>query len=404
MHAPRLSLSTLVTLLAATLVPAGDWARFRGPNGTGVSDDKDVPVKWSDDDVVFKTKLPGVGHSSPIVVKDRVYVQAATKAERLLLCHDANTGKLINPKGSHASATPCSDGERVYCVFWDGKRVALHAYGLDGKPAWKVDLGSFVSQHGPGFSPVVVEGKVIVNKDQDGAAELLAFDAKTGKRAWRVERPPFRACYSTPFVLGEGDARQLIVTSTAGITAYDPDSAKELWNYTWSFPGMALRTVASSVVADGMVFGFAGDGSGARGMIGVRLGGKGDVTKTNLVWSRDDARATPYVPTMVAYQGHLYGVLDEGQAICFDTKTGKEVWKARLTSSAISASPLLIDGKVFIFAEKGDAYVLAPTPEGLKVVARNKVGEPVMATPAVANGRLYVRGEGHLICIGKKAS
>ncbi|MFO0876567.1 MAG: PQQ-binding-like beta-propeller repeat protein [Gemmataceae bacterium] len=407
-------LPPLLVLLLASTAPAADWTRFRGPNGTGVSDDRDVPLPWTDDHVLFRIKLPGVGHSSPIVVKNRLLYQAATKSDRLLVCHDAETGKeqwtalvpgsvgkIQNPKGSLASSTPCSDGEHVFAVFWDGKRVLLHAYTLEGKLVWKHDLGPFTSQHGPGFSPVVVDGRVFVNNDQDGAANLLAFDARTGKPLWEVERRAFRACYSTPFILEEPNGKQLLVTSTAGVTAYNPANGKELWTYAWSFSRMPLRTVASCIVSDGHIFCCAGDGSGDRNMIAVKLGGKGDVTRTNLTWSRDRARATPYVPSLVAYQGHLYGVLDEGQAFCLEAVSGKEVWKSRLAAN-VSASPLLINGAVLVTSEKGEVFTFSPTPAGLKVVSRNRLDDTILATPAVANGRLYFRGETHLIAIGKK--
>src|SRR5262249_27077389 len=150
---------------------------------------------------------------------------------------------------------------------------------------WRRDLGSFKSQHGPGHSPMVYDGKVIVADDQDGAAALFAFDAKTGNPAWKAERKAFRACYSTPLVLESACAKpQLLGASTAGITGYDPQNGSEIWSYTWSFAKKPLRTVGSPIVCDGVVLAQSGDGDGSRHMIAVRLGGKGDVTKTNLAW------------------------------------------------------------------------------------------------------------------------
>lgn len=409
MH-PR-SIAALVVLLATLGPLTADWSRFRGPNGTGTAAGKDIPLSWTEKDVVFRATLPGKGHSSPIVVKDRVFLLSATAGERLVLCLDANTGKEVwakkapgaagktHPKSSLASATPCSDGERVYCVFWDGKNNGLFAFTMSGDLVWDRDLGPFVSQHGQGFSPVVVDGRVIVNVDQDGSAVLRAFDAKTGKSAWEAERKAYRACYSTPFVLEQNAERQLIVTSTAGITAYQPGDGKELWTCAWAFPGKPLRTVASSVIADGLVFGCSGDGNGDRAMMAVRLGGKGDVSKANVAWTKD--QGTPYVPTLVAHDGHLYGVLDSGQAVCFEAKTGAQVWRSRLAGS-VSASPLLIENRVHVYDEKGDGYVFAASPKGLEVLGKSAVGEDVYATPAVANGRLYVRGAKSLICVGKK--
>jgi outer membrane protein assembly factor BamB len=415
MHLRRCLLLLLAATLAAGLLPAADWTRFRGPNGTGIADDKGVPIKWTDKEVLWKTPLEGTGHSSPIVVKGKVYVLTATRTERLLVCLDGVSGKKLwskaaagrvahtHAKSSLASATPCSDGERVYCVFWDGKRVGLFAYDLEGEQVWKRDLGAFTSQHGPGFSPIVHDGKVFVNNDQDGSAVLQAFHAKDGKPAWEVKRPAFRACYSTPFIHEQGPAGpELVVTSTAGVSAYNPADGTEVWKFTWSFTGMALRTVGSSLVADGMAIAYSGDGSGLRNMIGIKLGGKGDITKGNPVWEKDTARNTPYVPCVIAYQGHLYAMNDDGAAICYETKSGAEKWRKKLIAEEVSSSPVLIDGKVYVAAVNGDVLVFPATPEGCTPLARNRLGELVRATPAVANGRLYVRGGKHLFCIGKR--
>jgi outer membrane protein assembly factor BamB len=423
MHVRPLGLFLALTLCALTPHnPAlGDnWPRFRGPNGTGISTDNKVPVKWSArDGILWKTALPGTGHSSPIVWGERVFLQSANGKERLLLCLDTNKGKILWSKAvpgkvahTHrfntlASSTPATDGDRVYAVFWDGTSVGLYAYDFKGNLVWQQDLGRFTSQHGPGFSPIVHNGKVIVNNDQDGSAVVQAFEAKTGKKAWSATRTAFRACYSTPFLLSQAlttvtpdPKAQLIVTSTAGITAYDPANGKEIWKFTWSFPGMALRTVGSSVAADGMVFAASGDGSGLRSMIGVRAGGKGDITRGNPVWNREKDRDTPYVPTLLAWGGHLYATRDDGFALCYSAKTGKELWRARLGAS-VSASPILIDGKVYAVDEKGTVHVFEASPAGYKSLGRNPLGETVYSTPAVANGQLYIRGKNHLYCIGK---
>lgn len=405
----------LLTLLLATPL-AADWPRFRGPDGAGTSADKDVPVRWAANNVLFKAKLPGAGHSSPIVVGDRAILLSATDDERLVICLDAKTGKQkwvkkvpgqlgkTHAKSSLASSTPCSDGKQVYCVFWDGNNVGLYAYDLDGKLAWEADLGPFKSQHGPGFSPMLYQdGKaslVIVNNDQDGSARLMAFGTADGKLKWQKERKAYRACYSTPLLhkAGKGET-QLIVTSTAGLTGYAPATGEELWAYTWQFPVKPLRTVGSTVVAGGMAFACGGDGDGSRAMVAIKLGGTGDVSKTATVWSLESQ--TPYVPTILAKGDHLYTVNDDGTAICRVAKTGEVKWRQRLTESAVSASPVLIDGKVYVLSEKGEVFVFEATPDGYKPLAKNSVGEAVMSSPAVANGRLYVRGSGHLFCIGK---
>jgi outer membrane protein assembly factor BamB len=393
-----------ILLLILPLMLAADWTRFRGPNGTGVSDDTTIPTAITAETILWKVELPGGGHSSPIVVGKRIYLAASTAKARMLLCYDTN-GKLlwkreapgglgkIHPLSSLASSTPCSDGERVYIVFWDGKNVSLHAYEQDGTPVWNRDLGPFKSQHGPGFSPVVYDGKVIVNNDQDGKAELLAFEAATGKPAWKVAHKAFRACYSTPIV-HEG---QLLVTTTAGLTAYDLSKGEKKWSYEWKFPVKPLRTVGSSVLAGDIIVLPSGDGDGSRNMIGVKLP-KGDQSPT-LAWQLDSS--TPYVPTALVNGDYLYTVFDDGFAICRKARTGKEVWRARLTGK-VSASPVLINGKIYAFGERGEVTIFEARPDKYVPVFRGKMGENIMASPAVADGRLYVRGVTHLFAIGAK--
>jgi outer membrane protein assembly factor BamB len=400
-------------LCLATAALAGNWPRFRGPNGTGTAEDKDIPVTFSDTQgVLWKTALPGHGNSSPIIWGDRLFVQSATEdaKERMLLCLDVKDGKVLwsksmpgsraalHKKSSYASSTPATDGERVYALFWDGKGLALHAFDFQGNALWKCDLGAFSSQHGAGASPMICQDKVILNNDQDGSAALVAVDAKTGKIAWEAKRPAFRTCYSTPFLLEKTDAGpQLIVSSTAGITSYNPQTGAENWNWVWTFNGMALRTVGSPITAEGLIIATSGDGSGLRHMVAVKAGGKGDVTHENLAW--ENKRDFPYVPTMLTSGENLYFVTDAGLAGCCTAKSGIRIWSERL-SSGFSASPVLIDGKVYACAEDGDVFVFPATPS-FALLAKNSLGEPIAATPAVANHRLYIRGKDHLFCIGK---
>src|SRR5262249_49315479 len=178
-------------------------------------------------------------------------------------------------KNSTASSTPATDGKRVYALFWDGTEIGLFAFDFNGTQLWKRGLGRFVSQHGPGVSPMVVGDKVILPNDQDGTSVLVAVDAKSGQIAWEVPRKAFRTCYSTPFVLEKpGAAPELIVASTAGITSYQPQSGTENWHWPWTFSGMALRTVSSPIFSQGLIFANSGDGSGARDTVAVQPGGR----------------------------------------------------------------------------------------------------------------------------------
>jgi outer membrane protein assembly factor BamB len=412
-------LAIVIVLPACGLAGAGDWPRFRGPNGAGIAADKDVPIKWTEENILWKTPIPGVGHSSPIVCKGRVFLQSASEdsGERWLLCLDAGKGEILwktrspggrakkHPLNSFASSTPASGGERVYAAFWDGRAIHLGAYGFtDGKPVWEKNLGSYTSQHGFGHSPILVDGKVILANDQDGVSNLLAFDAASGDKLWQTERTPYRACYSTPIVHDKPDGgKELIVASTAGITSYNPADGKANWWYTWKFPGMPLRTVSSPILAGNLVIATSGDGSGDRGVIAVKLGRQGDVTDTNLVWKNGQKRYFPYVPCLLTLGSHLYSVSDTGWAYCHVAQTGEEIWRDQLCKDGFTASPILVDGKIYAVAKNGVVHVFEAAPK-FKLLARNRIGEAVSSTPAVSDNRLFLRDETHLLCIGKRAA
>lgn len=409
-------LAFLVLLPGCRVAGAGDWPRFRGPNGTGIANDKDLPVKWTEQNVLWKTPLPGIGHSSPIVCKGRIFLQSASEdgSERWLLCLDALKGDIlwkkpaagqnahIHGSNSLASSTPATDGERVYAAFWDGRAIHLGAYDFkDGKPIWEKNLGGFKSQHGFGHSPMLIDGKVILANDQDGSSHLLAFDAKSGSKVWQTERKPYRACYSTPFIHAKPDGgKELIVASTAGITGYNPADGKPNWWYTWKFARMPLRTVGSPIVAGNLVIATSGDGNGDRDIIAVQLGGKGDVSADHLVWENRKNYPLPYVPCLLAHGDYLFSVHDKGVASCHLARTGEEVWRRERLDSGFTASPILVDGKVYAVSQRGSVFVFEAAPE-LKLLAQNSIGEAVSSTPAVADNCLFIRGERHLFCIGK---
>lgn len=412
----RTAFAAVLALVAVTSSSADNWPRFRGPNGTGVAADKDVPVQWTEDKgILWKLPLPGQGNSSPVVWGDRLFVQTAPPGgrERQLICVSASTGKLLwsrsvpaakartHKYNTLASSTPATDGERVYAAFWDGANIQLAAYDVDGRPVWDRNLGSFTSQHGAGASPVVYQDKVYFANDQDGTSTLYAFDSRSGKTVWQASRPAFRACYSAPFLVKKtGHRPELLVVSTMAITSYEPHSGRVNWNYEWKFSAkMPLRTTGSAIVDDGMLFACSGDGGGDRHMIAVRLEGAGPRTKAELAW--ENKRDFPYVPTILKRGAYLYFVNDKGMAGCYEARTGKRVWFERLPEATFLASPVLIDGKIYAASEEGDVFVIAAEPK-FRLLARNPLGERVRATPAVADNRLFVRGQNHLFCIGKR--
>lgn len=395
-----------------------DWPRFRGPNGAGISSDKDVPIQWTESNILWKTPIPGLGNSSPIIWGNHVFIQSADTSgkERYLICLSANDGTILwtralpsskahtHAYNTWASSTPASDGQYVYAHFWDGSAVAIYAFDFQGNQIWKHDLGGFTSQHGPGASPIVFEGKIYFLYDQDNdfwltpCSVVIALDAKTGKTTWEAQRKAFRACYSTPFILESSTyGSELIVVSTAGITGYNSQTGKENWNWIWHFDRMPLRTVASPIFSQGLIFANSGDGGGDRHAVAVRLGQNREVTSTNLAW--ENKKILPYVPSLLAWQDYIFAVNDKGMALCYMAQTGKPVWDHHL-ASAFSASPVIIDGKIYAVSEDGEVFVYPAAPS-FKQLSKNSIGEKVRATPAVANNRLFIRGQEHLFCIGR---
>ncbi len=407
-------------LLAPSASHADNWPRFRGPNGTGVANDRDVPVQFDDKtNMLWKVSLPGTGHSSPVVWGDRLFLQTAlgNAKARQLLCLDAVTGKRlwardlpgvatrtkIHKLSSYASSTPAVDGQCVYLAFWDGIDIHLRAFDLNGNQLWTRNLGYFKSQHGPGASPVVYLGKVYFANDQDDSSTLYCLDCKSGKTVWQKDRPAYRACYSAPFLLEKpGRPAELVVVSTLAVTGYEPHQGTELWNWVWKHKSkMPLRTTASPAYANGMLLCCSGDGGGDRYMIGVKLGDNGASTEPKLAWG-NDKKECPYVPTPLVRGDHFYFVNDKGFAGCYELKTGKKVWMQRLPNVRdVFASPVLIDGKIYAISDAGDVFVIAAEPT-YRLLATNSMNETVRATPAVANNRLYIRGQNHLFCIAKK--
>lgn len=413
---PLLRSAALLALLT-TALPAEDWARFRGPNGTGVADPK-TPTSFDvKKDLLWKAKLPGVGHGSPIVVGDKVFLQAAATdgSSRSLVCLSAKTGdqvwaKSVDAKSAKthkfnnlAASTPCSDGERVYTTVWDGTGVTLYAFDLDGNEKWKKDLGSYASEHGFGHSPMVYGGLVYFNFDQDGVAELVAHDAKTGEQKWKAKREAHRASYTTPFVIEhDGKAAELIVGSTTTVDSYDPLKGGVNWEYKlpWGDNGKPLRSIGQPVFAGGNVIVYTGEGGSGRLMVAVKDDGKGDVGKDGLAWKL--TKETPYVPGVLVKEDYLYWVTDDGMGGCADAKSGKVKWTDRVLSEKVSASPLLVGDTVFVIGETGTAGAFKADPKGLGEVTKSEVGQAVFATPAAVDGKLFVRGGTHLFCFGKK--
>jgi outer membrane protein assembly factor BamB len=408
----------LAACLATVSLPAAasDWPRFRGPNGTGISTDEGVPVDIGErQNLQWKVEIPGTGNSSPIVSKQRVFLQTASDdgTQRLFLCLDLANGKVLwsrpapggtartHPKNTLASCSATADGTRVYVPFWDGINLAISAFDYEGKPLWTRDLGPIQTQHGAGQSPIVVGSKVILANDQDGKSEVVALDTETGKIAWSKPRPAYRSCYSTPFLLdAEGDNPEILVANTFGVAGYDPQSGSERWQWSWETNERRLRTVGSPVVSAGRIYLQSGDGKGDRQTVAVNL--NRNANAPSVEWELRKLNL-PYVPCMLTRGEHLYFVNDAGMAACIVAKTGDQVWLNRLDGGGVTASPIMVEDRIYAFTENGNAVVFAADP-AFSILSSSKLDEGVMASPAVADSRLLVRGQSHLYCFAEGAA
>lgn len=405
----------------------GQWSRFRGPNGTGISQATTVPVTWTDADYNWKIKLPGTGHSSPVLWGKRIFLTCSIveDAARIILCLDAADGRTLwkreyssetfnqHRDNSYASATPAADAGGLVLTWSTPKEIVLLALDPGGREVWRRDLGPIVSAHGSGASPVIFGDLVVLANDQEdlnrmpwdrvlrhrpvGVSSLIAVDRKTGRTRWQLQRRTGLAAYSTPCVYQpDGAGPELIFTSTAhGITSVDPATGKVNWEVDKIFRD---RCVGSPVTAPGLVI--AGYGAGVRGTlyVAVRPGSRERGIEPKVIYQLK--KPVPLVPTPVVKDGKLFLWHDDGKVACLNVKTGREIWRERI-GGFYYGSPVWVDGRLYCISRKGEVIVLAAS-EKFKLLARVQLGEKSYATPAVADGVMYLRTLSHLFSLGGK--
>jgi len=413
-HRRAILLSLLSAALCAAEAGAQEWTRFRGPNGTGISESKGIPTTWTEKDFRWRVAIPGESHSNPVFWGDKIFLESSTTdaKERMILCLKKEDGSELwsrkvpltsfkkHPLNSFASSTPAVDKDHVYALFADPGKYLVKAWDHSGKEIWTVDLGPFKSQHGLGTSPVVYDDHLIVANDQDGDSFIVALDVKTGKTVWKCPRRGVEenTAYGTPTILErKGQPAQILTTSYAfGISSLDAKTGALLWEAHV----FDKRAVASPVVVGDLVIGTCGNGGGkVNYAAAVKLGGKGDVTSTNVAYMIKGS--TPYVPTPVSSGERIYWIADDGVASCIEPATGRIVWKERAAPINFYGSPVLIDGKIYQVSTKGEMFVLAASDE-FKILARNPMGEGSHSTPCVDGDRLYLKTFTHLVCLGGK--
>lgn len=421
---------------------AHDWPHWRGPQADGVSSEKALPTRWSaTENVAWKAPLGGLGISTPIAAGDRIYVTSqlgpgiSRQGPRLVQGGDANalgeralgggrsaamTGKTIfiveafgrgdgtrvwerrieaegeltatHEKHNLASPSPVTDGALVFALFGTGQIVALDR---NGGIVWQRhlgrDYGPFDIQWGHGSSPVLYGDTVVLLCDHPSSSYLVALDKRTGQERWKADRGKGRVSYSTPLVARGPGGDELVVNSSERIDAYDPRSGAPLWHTG----GDNRFPIPSPVFHNGIIYASRGYRSGP--YMAIKTGGRGDVTGSHVLWSV--GTGAPYVSSLLHYDGIVYMANDVGVLTAVDAATGRRVWQQRI-DGVFSASPVAGAGHVYFVSENGDTIVVKAgrTPE---IVARNSIGERALASPAIANGRMFLRTDDHLIAIGK---
>ena len=427
--------------------PGANWPSFRGPRAAGFAEGQHLPDRWdpkTGENVLWRTPIAGLAHSSPVVWGGRVFVTSAVSSDPkatfrpglygdgdasadrsehrwVLSALDKRTGKVLwertahrgeplekrHIKATYANSTPATDGRVV--VAWFGSQ-GVHAFDVRGRFLWKVDLGRVdlgaydipTYEWGPASSPVIWNGLVILQCDTQADSFLLALDAATGRTVWKTERDELPS-WGTPTVAETSRGPELVTNASNYVRGYDPRTGRELWRL-----GRSSKITAPTPVFAEDLFVVASGRAPERPIFVVRAGSRGDLTLPEgkdrsdaVAWSRTGRGS--YMPTPLAYRGLLYVLSNNGVLDAYDLKTGEEVYRQRLPTvgSGFSASPIAADGKLYLPNEDGEVLVVAAGRE-FKHLATNSMGELLMATPALSEGVMYVRSASSLTAVGRK--
>jgi len=394
-------------LLFSPLSQGQEWPRFRGADGTGLGKGESIPVSFDQSDHDWHVDLPGPGHSSPVLWGNKLFLNWARDEEgkRGLVCLDARTGKQNwswettfeayrhHRDNSFAASTPVLDESRAYLSWISGERFIVEAVSHEGNPVWRRDLGAFSGRHGAGASPIVISGTVIAGNDNRTADSfLVGLDAATGKTRWKHERKSEAASYvtPTPYYPDDGPVQVIFCSPPHGISSINPEDGALNWETGGIF---ILKSVASPVVAGDLIFATAGRGGGGCESASVRPG-----KEPETVYSlKDDI---PYVPTPIVVKDRMFVLSDRGVVTCVEAGSGKVLWKEMIGGSYY-ASPVSVNGKIYCASRQGEMVVFEAGPE-FRLLARNRLPGKTFSTPAIANGRMYIRVSDSLICLGGK--
>jgi outer membrane protein assembly factor BamB len=427
------------SLLSARAVD--DWPQWRGPGGAGIGLGPSYPDSWSPTSrIAWKTELPGRGHSSPVVAADRIYLTTAVEGKHLpgraapdhldfsfrpgylhpdsvgvdyehslrVLAVDARDGRILwervvydgpmhdnrHRSNTYASASVATDGKMIYASF---ESEGFYAFDTNGTLVWKTSFGPMAKAGlGPGTSPILHKNLVILQGDLEmGAGSfIVGLDRETGRQVWKVERGEkiSRRSWATPLLVDANGRMELIASGADAVVAYDPDSGKELYRTD----GTRSHPIPSFVAGHGLVFVTAG--SGAKVAFAFRPGASGEVDGARIAWRYN--KGTAYVASPILYGDHLYLLSDGGIVTCLDAKSGSVVYEGGRVPvpATFRASPVAFDGKILLTSEDGDTFVVRAGPKH-EILGTNSVDEPVWASPALANGMVFIRGAKHLFAV-----
>ena len=400
-----------------------NWAQFRGPNGQGISKATGLPVNWSaNENIVWKTEIPGESWSSPIVWNNHIFLTTATDDGKNchLIAIDRKTGKILwnkivftqepnqmrHPMNSYATSTPVTDGKTVFAVFSGGGFAALD---FDGNIRWINNDMDYYSQHGLGTSPVLYGDLLIFAVNHSNREEpkrlgwqlpwdksyLLALDKNTGKERWRGMRNLSMIAHSTPVVMRVNGKDQIISSAGNVIQGFDPTDGKLIWTVV----SEGEPCVPTPAIGDGLVYSTK---SNTAPIVAVRPNGQGDCTATHIAW--EQRRNSPMMSSFLYVKPCLYTCTDNGIFSCLDAATGEFLWQHQLRSGPLNPSPLYADGKIYVLSEQGTTTVLKPFDDPKKpaeIIATNRLNEHCRASVAVAGKQFFLRTDNHLWCIGR---
>jgi len=410
-----------LVILSTSLAQAENWPQWRGPNANGISNEKNLPSRWTpDENVTWKLALPSWSGSTPIIWGDRIFLNVAEPDANIFLwCVDRTSGKMLwkkllsggdvkMRKQNMSSPSPVTDGKAVYVMTGTG---ILKGFDFAGKELWtrdvQKDYGQFGLNWGYASSPLLFEDSLYVQvlhgMRTDDPSYVLRIDKKSGKTLWKVERATAAIrespdAYTTPALLRYGKTTEIVVTGGDCVTGHDPATGKELWRANGLNPdnNPSYRIVASPIVFNDIIYA----PTRVRPLLALRAGGRGDISTSHLLWSTVNG---PDVPTPVTDGKYFYIVNDRGIIWCLDARTGAEIYgQQRIKPGTYSGSPVLADEKIYVTSEEGLTTVIKAGPK-FEVVAENPLNDYCLSSPAISDGQIFIRTAATLFCIGKKS-